>query len=264
MLSLPSDDRPEILQQEQLQSVDKDGMSQHESGKPEMTLCSSTSISTIAACNAQSVYTGEQKTHIRFPYYLPMREKVPPLASFLPAKLLIYRHDASPCVKSLAGDSSSPQACSSALAGSLSIERTPRLCHTDIPLNSFKVASSIGLPPQRPPERQLFSQKTLGRDSSASPSGVARTKPNGFQCPVAGLPMASTSPAPENPPEILLVMRGLVFKDCRGFATCVRIGPLGMRSTWYLNALHYRICMTTALISLRVRRQMLWCCHVAG
>ena len=33
-----------------------------------------------------------------------------------------------------------------------------------------------------------------------------------------------------------------------------------MRSTWYLNALRCRICVTSALISLRVRRQMLWYC----
>ena len=34
---------------------------------------------------------------------------------------------------------------------------------------------------------------------------------------------------------------------------------LGTRNTWFLNALHCSICVTSALISLRVHRQMLWC-----
>ena len=47
------------------------------------------------------------------------------------------------------------------------------------------------------------------------------------------------------------LLHGLAFLDCKGFAICASIGPLGMRSTSYLSALHCRICVTSALICLR-------------
>ena len=43
-------------------------------------------------------------------------------------------------------------------------------------------------------------------------------------------------------------MHGLASPGCRGSATYVSIGPLGIRSTWCLSALHCRIYVTSAPI----------------
>ena len=153
---------------------------------------------TIAACNAQIAYNGQQRTHLRFPYLLPMREKIPPLDSVLPAKLLIYKHDASPCVKCLAEDKCTPQACSSALAGRLSIERTPSLCHTDVLSTASKRRAAPAFQRRNLQSAHYSLRKTSGHDRSTRPSDTACSKPDGFQCPLAGLPMASTSPLLRN------------------------------------------------------------------
>ena len=55
-------------------------------------------------------------------------------------------------------------------------------------------------------------------------------------------------------------LHGLAFLDCKGFATRASIGPLGMRSTTYLSALHCRTCVTSALICLRAHGLTLWYC----
>ena len=61
-------------------------------------------------------------------------------------------------------------------------------------------------------------------------------------------------------PRDTVQVHGLASPGCRDSATYVSIGPLGMRSTWCLSALHCRIYVTSAPISLTVRRQTLCCC----
>ena len=55
-------------------------------------------------------------------------------------------------------------------------------------------------------------------------------------------------------------LHGLASLDCKGFAICASIGPLGMRSTSHMSALQRRVCVTSALICLRAHRLTLWYC----